>query len=169
MDRRELTAALEDLADLLQARRTTARIYIVGGAAMAMAYDSDRFTHDIDGVILDSHTVVTRAVHEVARRRGLPTYWLNEQASSYLPRGQDRRGLVVFDHPALRVTAASPERLLAMKVMAGRPADIPDIRLLVEILGRTTPEETLETVASIYPDEPVSERSRAAIGIVFGE
>ena len=60
MGRRELVAALEELADLLATRRTTARIYIVGGAAMAMAYDNDRFTHDIDAVLLDSHTVVTQ-------------------------------------------------------------------------------------------------------------
>ena len=134
-----------------------------------MAYDSERFTHDIDSLILDSHTAVTRAVHEEARRRGLPASWLNEQASSYLPRSEERRGRVVFDHPALRVTAASPERMPAMKVMSGRPRDIPDIRLLVGILECTTSEEVLETVASIYPDVPVSERSRAAIGIVFSE
>ena len=54
-----------------------------------------------------------------------------------------------------------------MKVMAGRPADISDLRHLVQILGYSTPEEVWETIATIYPDEPVSARSRAAVAIVI--
>ena len=48
MGRRQLLAALEEIAELLYICRTTARIDIVGGVATAIAYDSDRFTHDID-------------------------------------------------------------------------------------------------------------------------
>ena len=106
-----------------------------------MAYDSDKFTHDIDALIVDSHTAVTRAVHEVVRRRGLPTSWLNEQATAYMPAGEDSRSRVVFDHPCLRVIAASLERMLAMKAMSARPTDIPDLRLLVDLLGYITPVE----------------------------
>ena len=132
-----------------------------------MAYDSDKFTHDIDAVILDSHTAVTQAVHTIAHRRGLPTSWLNEQASAYVPRGEDPRGRVVFDHPSLRVTAASPQRMLAMKVRAARSTDIPDLRLLVDILGYTTPEEAIETALSVFGNEPLRERSIATIATLF--
>ena len=52
---------------------------------MALAYRSDRFTHDIDALILDNHTAVTQAVYDIARRRGLPTSWQNEQATTYMP------------------------------------------------------------------------------------
>ena len=167
MGRVQLLAMLGDLAELLCMRRTTARVYIVGGAAMSMAYNSDKFTHDIDGLILDGHTDVTWAVQEIARRRGLPSSWLNEQASAYMPGGDDPRSRVVFDHPCLRVTAASPERMLAMKVRAARPTDIPDLRLLVKVLGYTTPEEVLATTASVFGDEPLPGRSEAAIRTLF--
>lgn len=169
MGRAELVAALGEVADILQARRQTARIYIVGGAAMAMAYDSDRFTHDIDAVVLDGHGAVVSAVHEVARRYGWHTSWLNDQAAAYMPRGDDYRGRVVFDHPSLRVTAASPERMLAMKIMSARPADIPDLRLLVGILGYSTPDQVRDTATSVFPGERLSERSEAAITKLFGE
>ncbi len=112
----ELVDALRDLAETLHMQRTTARIYIVGSAAMVMAYNSDRFTTDIDALIIDNHSAVTRAVCDVARRRGLPTSWLNEPATSYMPRGDDVHSVVVFDHPGLRMTAATPIRMLAMKV-----------------------------------------------------
>jgi hypothetical protein len=36
----------------------------------------------------------------------------------------------VFDHPGLRVTAASPTHIFAMKALAARTRDIDDIRLL---------------------------------------
>jgi hypothetical protein len=42
---------------------------------------------------------------------------------------------LVFDHPGLRVFAASPEHLLAMKAFAARPRDTEDIRHLTRILG----------------------------------
>lgn len=166
MNRDDFSAALTDVAEILERRRASARVYIVGGAAMALAYDSDRYTGDMDGLITDGYAELTEAVREVARRRGLPSSWLNEQASSYIPRGEDRRGWAVFDHPALRVIAASPERMLAMKVMSARRADIGDIRTLLGILGFTAAGEVWETVAKVFPDEPPPERSREIVRLL---
>lgn len=159
MRRDDFIAVLTETAEILERRGATARVYIVGGAAMALAYGGDRFTRDMDGVITDGYAELTEAVREVARRRGLPDSWLNEQASSYIPRGEDRRGWAVFDHPALRVVAASPERMLAMKVMSGRRTDIEDVKILLGILGFTAEGEVLETVQRIFPGEPLPERS----------
>jgi hypothetical protein len=68
-------------------------------------------------------------------KRGVPNWWLNEQASSYAAPGGDPSASRVFDHPGLRVFAASPERLLAMKALAARPRDAQDIRQLTEVLN----------------------------------
>ena len=70
----------------------------------------------------------------MAAELGLPRWWLNEQASSYAAPGGDSTASRVFDHPGLRVFAASPEHLLAMKALAARPRDAEDIRQLVQIL-----------------------------------
>ena len=166
MNRDDFHAALTDVAEILSRSRASARVYIVGGAAMALAYDDDRYTRDIDGLITDGYAELTEAVREVARRRGLPSSWLNEQASSYIPPGEDRRGRAVFDHPALRVIAASPERMLAMKVMSARRADIEDIRTLLGILGFTAAAEVWEAVQKVFPDEPPPERSRAIVRLL---
>jgi len=55
----------------------------------------------------------------------------------------------VFDHPGLRVSAASPEHLLAMKVLAARRRDEDDVRFLVRHLG-------LMSVEAMYahPQDP---------------
>ena len=127
MNREEMLACFTEMAEILSRRRVSARVYIVGGAAMALAYDRDRHT-PLDGLAAGGCAELTEAVREVARRRGLPDSWLNERASSCIPRGGDARERVVFDHSSLRVAAASPERMLAMKVMSARRADAEDVK-----------------------------------------
>ncbi|MBN1172791.1 MAG: hypothetical protein JXA67_11505 [Micromonosporaceae bacterium] len=56
----------------------------------------------------------------VADKLGLSGWWLNEQASVYGTPGSDHEAPRLFDHAGLRVSAALPEHLLAMKVLAAR-------------------------------------------------
>jgi hypothetical protein len=53
---------------------------VVGGAAMALAYDATRVTRDIDATFVPHGVVIDEARH-VADDLGLPYWWLNEQAS----------------------------------------------------------------------------------------
>ena len=57
----------------------------------------------------------------------------------------------MFDHPGLRVSAASPEHLLAMKVLAARRRDGDDIRFLVKHLNLATADDVLALCAEIFP------------------
>ncbi len=50
MDREEIVAALTDLAAELRQRGASADMYVVGGAAIALAYDERRATRDIDAL-----------------------------------------------------------------------------------------------------------------------
>jgi hypothetical protein len=68
----------------------------------------------------------------------------------------------------LRVTAASPEHLLAMKVLAARRRDAEDISFLVKHLQLATPEQVLAVCAEVFPDEDVPERARLVLEDVFG-
>lgn len=70
----------------------------------------------------------------------------------------------VFDHPGLRVSAASPEHLLVMKVLAARRRDAEDIRFLVKHLHLSNAEDVLALCAEIFPDEspcPAGDASQA--------
>src|SRR5580704_11754007 len=88
------------------ARGVVADIFVVGGAAMALAYDATRVTRDIDATFVP-HGVVIEEARRVADDLGLPYWWLNEQASVYISGKEDTNGRRVFDHPGLRVMAAS--------------------------------------------------------------
>jgi hypothetical protein len=162
LDRTAIEAAFRRLGDGLARRGVVADLYVFGGAAMALAYDTRRVTRDIDAVF-KPHGIVVEEANAVAAELGLPRWWLNEQASVYVAPGGDTTARRVFDHPGLRVSAASPKHLLAMKVLAGRRRDAEDIRLLVKHLDLRTVEEILTLCAEVFPDEGVPKRARLLI------
>jgi len=168
LDRDSIAEAFRRLGDRLARRGLVADVYVFGGAAMALAYDARRATRDIDAVF-EPHGVVLEEARAVADDLGLPRWWLNEQASSYVAVGGDPAAPRVFDHPGLRVSAASPEHLLAMKVLAARRRDAEDIRFLVKHLQFATAEEVLALCVEIFPDEEVPPRARLVLEDVFGD
>lgn len=163
MDRDAFLEALAEVADRLRQRGAVARIYIVGGAAMALAYDAERASHDIDGVILDGYGPLVEVVREIAQERGWPTTWLNDQAASYVPATPDTTARVVFDHPTLHVLAASPEHLLAMKAMAGRRTDFDDLVRLIEMLGAQSAPEAFAIIEGVLGSDTLPDHGRMAI------
>jgi hypothetical protein len=168
LDRTAIEDAFRRLGDRLARRGVVADLYVFGGAAMALAYDARRATRDIDAVF-QPHGIVLDEARAVADELGLPRWWLNEQASAYVAPGGNATAPRVFDHPGLRVSAASPEHLLAMKVLAARRRDAEDIRFLVERLHLTGPDEVLALCAEIFPEEEVPARARLVLDDVFGD
>lgn len=80
LGRAELERAFSALGDRLFRRGVVADLFIVGGAAMALAYDADRVTRDVDATFLP-HGIVVEEARNVAEAMGLPPWWLNDQAS----------------------------------------------------------------------------------------
>ena len=111
--RAEIERAFTALGERLARRGVVADVF-VGGAAMAMAYDAARVTRDVDA-LFKPHGIVLEEARQVAQDLGLPRWWLNEQASVYISGKEDASKRRVFDHPGLRVMAASPAHVFAMK------------------------------------------------------
>jgi predicted nucleotidyltransferase len=167
LGRAELERAFTALGERLARRGVVADVFIVGGAAMALAYDAARVTRDVDAMFVP-HGIVIEEAKRVADDLGLPRWWLNEQASVYISGKDDLGKRRVFDHPGLRVMAASPDHIFAMKALAARTRDIDDLRLLADIVGVESADEALRICADFYPDEPVSPRSTAVLRELFG-
>jgi methylmalonyl-CoA mutase cobalamin-binding subunit len=74
LGRDEIRALLDDLSAELSKRGARADLFLVGGAAIAVAYDSARATRDLDAVFLPTD-VVRQAAISVAERRGLAKDW----------------------------------------------------------------------------------------------
>ena len=166
LGRAELERAFTALGERLASRGVIADVFVVGGAAMALAYDVKRVTRDVDARFMP-HGIVLEEARRVAEDLGLPPWWLNEQASVYISGKDDPGKRRVFDHPGLRVMAASPEHVFAMKALAARVRDIDDLRLLAGMAGVRSSADALRICAGFFPDEPVSQRSTAVLRELF--
>lgn len=151
MDRAGITDALTALAEELQRRGVSAEMYVVGGAAIALALDERRATRDIDAVF-EPKSVVYEAAATVAEQRDLPPGWLNDAVKGFLA-GDDPAAAPVLDLPGLRCLVASPETLLALKVLAHRVGeDEDDLRLLAAELGLERADDVLAIAERTYGD-----------------
>ena len=167
LGRAELERAFTALGERLARRGVVADVFVVGGAAMALAYDAERVTRDIDARFVP-HGIVLDEARQVAKDLGLPPWWLNEQATAYISGKDDPGKRRVFDHPGLRVMAASPEHVFAMKALAARTRDIDDLRLLAGMIGIETADAALQICEGFYPDEPIPPRTDAVLRELFG-
>ncbi|MGH9154793.1 MAG: hypothetical protein ACRD1K_02815 [Acidimicrobiales bacterium] len=163
LNRELLQEALERLAHHLDRRGVHAELYLFGGGAMVLAHNARDATMDLDAAIRRHHGSVVAEARVVAAELGLPSWWLNEQATSYLPAGPDLDASAVLDRPGLTVVAASPRHLLAMKVRAARQGDIADILVLSRVVGASSAAEVSRIATEVFGDEALSDRSRAVL------
>jgi Nucleotidyltransferase of unknown function (DUF6036) len=57
LGREDIRALLDDLSAELAVRGARAELFLVGGAALAVAYDATRSTRDLDAVFIPSKVV----------------------------------------------------------------------------------------------------------------
>jgi Nucleotidyltransferase of unknown function (DUF6036) len=168
LDREALLELLGTLATRLKTRGVRASVYVIGGAAISLVFDSRCATRYIDAVVLDGDGPLMEEVQRLGRERGLPGSWLNEQAAMYVSRRNDEHKAVVFDHPNLAVAAASPEHLLAMKLRAARASDAADVRLLLGVLGIESVDGASGVLEDVFPDTTLSDRARLLVEDILG-
>ncbi|CAN5661701.1 MAG: nucleotidyltransferase [Actinomycetota bacterium] len=159
MNRDELGTALRALGVELQRRGVQGDLYVVGGAAMALAYDTRRSTRDIDA-IFEPKLVIYEAAARVADELGLPADWLNDGVKGFLV-GADPYEAPVLEFPGVRVQMASPQMLLALKVVAARIGeDDDDVATLAAMLGLASAAEVLDLVTAVAGASRLGPRSQ---------
>lgn len=151
MNRDEILEALTALGAKLDRRGVQGEMYVVGGAAIALAYDSRRSTRDIDA-IFEPKAAIYEAAEEVARDRDLAPAWLNDAVKGYLA-GDDPEAAPVLEVAGLRCLAASPRMLLALKVLAHRVGeDEDDVLLLAREAGLVSAAQVLGVAEAVFGD-----------------
>jgi len=166
LGRQELLEALAELNEELEILNVRGEVFIVGGAAMAIAYDTRRATSDVDAIFVPSNEI-RLAASRVADRLNLEPDWLNDGAKAFMP-GEDENRIGVYEGNHLSVAAASPEYLLAMKLMASRvERDLDDIRALYKLCGLSTAEEGLNLLTTFYPEHQILPRVQFLLQEIF--
>lgn len=160
MDHDDLARLLNELGSRLSAGHIEADIFIVGGSAMALAYDSRRSTSDIDAIVRPSDVVMAEA-SAMAMDLGLEKNWLSEGVIDKMHGLADDPDPIDWTELApdltVRVRIGSPEYLLAMKAMSDRRSetDRDDAAVLCNILGITREREVEEIVRTFWGKNPL--------------
>ncbi|MHB8296938.1 MAG: DUF6036 family nucleotidyltransferase [Acidimicrobiales bacterium] len=167
LGRAEILTAFEKLESELARRGLRADLFVVGGAAIALAYRPERRTRDVDAIFEDAGSVY-EAARAVARRMGLPKDWLNDAVRGYML-GADDQARPVYERRSLQVSIASPRYLLAMKLLAARAEqDQDDIRLLYEICGYSSAAEGLALLEVYRPGRAIPQTTLDLVEEMFG-
>jgi Nucleotidyltransferase of unknown function (DUF6036) len=153
--RAEILSALQALGEELSSKGVRGQIFIVGGAAMALAYSTRRVTKDIYAVF-EPKSSIYEAAAKVAENLDLPEDWLNDAAKGFMP-GEDEDPRPVPSIDGIEITTASPQYLLAMKLMTMRfGEDDEDIEVLIRECGLNSAQEALDLLERMYPSrEPL--------------
>lgn len=164
----EIRDLLTDLGARLAADGIEGRLFVVGGAAMALAYNRERVTRDVDA-IFEPKSVVYDAATRLATERKLPPDWLNDSVKGLVPDISDRAVTTAFSAPGIAVQVAGPEYLFAMKAFAARvETDGQDLRTLAGILGISSAGQALTIVERYYGASRLSPKTALLLEELFG-
>jgi hypothetical protein len=169
LSRADIVELLHELAGRLHARRVSAGIRLVGGAAIAIAYYNRRTTSDIDAVFFPAAPVL-ELVAEIAAERNLPPDWLNDNAKAYVPFVGLDQWIEVFRDGDATVSVARAEMLLAMKLAANRGRrDSDDISVLLDICGIRSVEQAQRLYETYDAQAVLSQTAIARIEAHFAD
>jgi len=168
LDADEIRELLIALGARLERRGIEARLFLVGGAAMALAFTRRRVTRDLDAVFEPKSEIYEEAA-ALARERGLPEGWLNDGVKRLLPdKAAPVEGQASFVAPGIRVGVASAEYLFAMKAAAARQeTDGEDLRVLAAALGLTSARQALDLVDRFYGSNRLTTKTQLIIEDLF--
>ncbi|HEX7838823.1 MAG TPA: hypothetical protein VF469_15205 [Kofleriaceae bacterium] len=132
LTRDKIIDAWTRLGELAHAEGESIEIIVVGGAVMAVYFQSRASTADVDAVFAPAPET-RRWAQAVADELDLPSDWLNDGAKVYLTVGSE--GPVLHRSAGIVVRTVALAHLLALKLMAWRDdVDVGDALRILQAL-----------------------------------
>jgi hypothetical protein len=173
LDRATIEKSFRLMGQYLLDRKTLGEIAIYGGSAILFQFDWRQASRDVDARVTSdrSHGVVMDASAYAAAELGLMKSWLSESVAMYARKGEsesDRISLGLYPSPerfGLRVTAAKPSYILAMKLRALERTtindrDYDDAVNLGAACGVSTEAGLREIFRQFFPDDELPPRAK---------
>jgi hypothetical protein len=167
MNAAEMQRYLCLLGEELSRRGVTGEIVLVGGAVMLLVIGSRDVTRDIDAYFAVGTEQIREAAQFIAEQESLPLDWINDGVKRFFYTQPPTQ--LWQEYPGLRVYIASPEYVLAMKSVAGRPEDVPDIQALAGHLGLNSAEAVIAVVQRYVPERLLLPRTQYLIESLFDD
>lgn len=166
MNKEDIEKYLRMLGQELLQRGVTGEILLAGGAVMLLKVQNREVTKDIDAYFNPGQANIIRdAAKVIADREGLSYNWINEGVKGFFytqPPAEEWA-----EYPGLRVYMASLDYLFAMKVVAGRPQDIDDIKALANVMSLSNAQDALAIIKKYVPEQLLTPRMEYTIEEIF--
>ena len=158
---------LQLLGEELSRRGVTGEVVLAGGAVMLLVIGNRDVTRDIDAYFAHGTEQIREAAKAIAERERLPPDWINDGVKGFFYSQPPTQ--LWHEYPGLRVYIASPEYVLAMKAVAGRPEDIADLQALATHLGLQGADAILAVVQRYVPERLLLPKTRYLIESLFDD
>lgn len=165
MNAQDIDRYLAELGTELLQQGITGDIVLVGGAVMLLVLGSRPTTRDIDAYFSTHAQEIRDAAQVVALRYHLPSDWINDAVKGFFYTPPPTT--LWKTYPGLRVYTATLEYVLALKALAARAGDIPDIQALAAQLGLTTASQVLAVVVKYVPQHALQPKVQYLIQSLF--
>lgn len=169
LNRDTCLTALKYLGEAAKKRGIKLEIAIYGGAAMILRFDVRERTNDIDVKVRGMTPAELFPLSlDIGEELGLEPGWINTAISIFTSSVEEMADFDCIDIcDNLSVFLASPQYLLAMKIMAMRldaeSHDVADINFLLDKLELENFDEILEIVKAYYPEDKIKAESKSGL------
>ncbi len=165
MTAEQIKQYLTELNDELLHMNIKGEVSLFGGAVMCLVYDARPATKDVDA-IFKPVTEIREAIKMIGVRHGLEENWFNDSVKGYWAEHKEN---VLFALSNLTVFVPEPDYLLAMKSIAARDTtyDREDVKLLIEHLEITRPEEVFSIIEKYYSRNQIKPATQYFIEEIF--
>lgn len=154
LDKPTIEGLFHSLNSELALQDVHGELFLVGGAAMCLAYDARASTKDVDALFHPAK-IVREAAARVATNENINSNWLSDAVKGYFSDQASYSTYSELSH--LKVSVANADYLLSMKCLAMRLGeefqDLNDVRYLLKHLGIETYEEARDIIMNFYPLE----------------
>ncbi|GBU22017.1 hypothetical protein R80B4_01919 [Fibrobacteres bacterium R8-0-B4] len=154
MRRDELLKYLEILGRKLEKSGLRGEIILAGGAAMCLVHSARDATKDIDA-LYEPKSEIHALAEKIANEHDLPQNWLNDGVKGFM--GGNVETVEFMRTGGLKISAVTPEYLLAMKLMSSRVEgqDYGDIKFLLRKLNIRTYEDAVSVIKRFFPSDRI--------------
>ncbi|MDR3012435.1 MAG: hypothetical protein LBU70_04415 [Chitinispirillales bacterium] len=162
MNRSELLKYLEILGGELEKCGLHGEVIITGDAAMCLVHSARDATKDIDA-LYEPKNEINALVKKIAAEYDLPQDWLNDSVKGFVDGNIETADYMKLGN--LKITAVTPEYLLAMKLMSSRVEgqDYNDIKFLLRKLNIRTYEKAELIIGRFFTLDRILPKTRYVI------
>ena len=167
MNHSEILTYLQEVGKELDQEGVCGEIVLAGGAVMLLVIKSRDVTKDVDAYFAGDSEKIRAAARKVAAREGLREDWLNDGIKGFFYGTPPQT--VLAEYPGLHVYSVTPDYMIAMKALAGRPEDVADLKALIEFTEMKKADEVLAIIEKYIPQKLLTTKVQYIVESLFEE